>query len=250
VHGRLIATLAAAALAFPAAAAADTQQASLGPVTATISWTGPDENGPPRDLHVTIARSGQTLVDEPVNSGGPFPWTGARQAVTVVDLDGDGEPEVIVDAYTGGAHCCTVSKIWHFTGAGYAATERDWGNQVYVLRDLGRGARPEFRSADDRFSYAFSSYAESRWPVLILAYRAGKLRDVTARFPAQVKRDLSGHRLLYLNRHSRPALAAYVADLHRLGRHRVAKRVLKNAHAGKKFVRELNRLLRAGGYLR
>ena len=34
----------------------------------------------------------------------------------VVDLDADGEPEVLVDAYTGGAHCCALTEILRFTG--------------------------------------------------------------------------------------------------------------------------------------
>jgi hypothetical protein len=250
VHGRLTAVLAAAALAFPAAAAADTQQASLGAVTATISWTPADANGPPRDLRSSISRAGQTLVDEAVNAGGPAPWTGGRQAVTVTDLDGDGEPEVIVDAYTGGAHCCTVSRIYRFASGVYAALDHDWANQVYRLSDLNGDGRPEFISADDAFSYAFGSYAESRWPLLILAYRSGHLRDVTRRFPGRVRRDMAGHRLLFLNKGSRPALAAYAADLHRLRRHREARRVVRKAGVGKRFRRNLNKLLRRGGYLR
>ena len=34
--------------------------------------------------------------------------------LTVRDLDGDGEPEVLVDLYTGGAHCCFYTVILRF----------------------------------------------------------------------------------------------------------------------------------------
>jgi hypothetical protein len=232
-----------------------------------------------RDFRVAITREGQRLVDERVTvrgcaaigcALGPATFPPGRNAVAVVDLEGEGEPEVVVDTYTGGAHCCTVSKIWRIDGGASSPSEHDWGNQVYRLRDFDRDGRAEFRSADDRFSYAFGSYAVSRWPVQILHYRDGRMRDVTRRFPGRVRSDMRAHRRLYLRsrrtRHdSRPALAAYVADLHRLGRHRQARRVVRTAlRRGElrrrqrfdigpfdaAFVRKLNRLLRTGGYLR
>jgi hypothetical protein len=231
-----------------------------------------------RDFRVAITREGQRLVDEPVMVRTcarlgcylrPTTFPPGREAVAVVDLEGEGEPEVVVDTYTGGAHCCTVSKIWRFDGGAYSAIEHDWGNQVYRLRDFGRDGRVEFRSADDRFSYAFGSYAGSRWPVHILRYRNGRLRDVTRYFRRLVRRDMRSHRRLYLRlrlaRHDTwAALAAYVADLHRLGRHRQARRAVRGAlrrgelrrrHRydigpfGTAFVRRLNRMLRTGGYL-
>ena len=278
VHAALVAIAAASFLGAPGGPP-ETQTAALGNVSATINWTVSEEGGLVRNFRVAITREGQRLVDEPVTvrrcaaigcALGPATFPPARRAVAVVDLEGEGEPEVVVDTYTGGAHCCTVSKIWRFDGEAYSAIEHDWGNQVYRLRDFDRDGRVEFRSADDRFSYAFGSYAESRWPVQILRYRNGRMRDVTRRFPRLVRRDMRAHRRPYVRsrrtRHvSRPALAAYVADLHLLGRHQRARHIVRTAlrsgelrrrHRydigpfGVAFVRRLNRLLRTGGYLR
>jgi predicted NAD-dependent protein-ADP-ribosyltransferase YbiA (DUF1768 family) len=62
----------------------------------------------------------------------------------------------------------------------------------------------------------------------------------------------------------RPLLAAYVADLHRLGQHRHARQELADARRrgllerrykyelgpfGAKYIRELRKLLQKGGYL-
>jgi hypothetical protein len=278
VHAALLAIAATSLLGAPAGPS-QTQIAALGNVSAAISWTVSQEDGLVRDFRVAITREGQQLVDEPVIVRQcaefgcylrPATLPPGRKAVAVVDLEGEGEPEVVVDSYTGGAHCCTISKIWRFDGGAYSAIEHDWGNQVYRLRDFHPDGRLEFRSADDRFSYAFGSYAGSRWPVQILRYRNRRMRDVTRRFPRLVRRDMRGHRRLYVRSRRagydpRPALAAYVADLHRLGRHRQAHRVVRGALRrgelrrrqrydigpfGAAFVRRLNRLLRTGGYLR
>jgi hypothetical protein len=41
--------------------------------------------------------------------------TGARaSSVQVIDLDDTGQPNVVVDLYTGGAHCGSVAQV--FTG--------------------------------------------------------------------------------------------------------------------------------------
>ena len=262
-------------LSVPGTAVAESQTANAGSVSATISWTPRAGGGPPDDFHVTIARDGTSLVDEPMSVDacranacaglGPGIWPTHRRAVGVVDLDGGGEPEVVVDAYTAGAHCCTVTKIWRFVDGAYVASEQDWGNQWYSRTDLNRDGKPEFISADDRFTCAFGEgCAAARNPVLVMTYRAGVMRDVTRRFPAVVRRDLARQKRYYRQVGGRPAIAAYVADLHRLGHHREARRVLLRAlrrgeldrHSryeegpfGRAFMRELNRMLRAGGYL-
>src|SRR3954453_8526818 len=168
-----------ALLLLPTNAAAASRTATLGQVSATITWT--TGGGLARDLHVSIARAGATLVDQPVapDDGGPGvgPWA---RGVRVADLDGDGEPEVLVDAYTGGAHCCEVTTLWWFDGAGYQAVRHDWGNSTYRL---GGGL---LVGSDDAFDYAFTAYAFSRPPVEILGPR---LQDITAQHPHLVRRD-------------------------------------------------------------
>jgi hypothetical protein len=262
-----------AALAFlllaPASAAADTQRSSRGDVTAEISWVAASDDAPAHGLHVTITRAGRQLVDDGVGDA-PAIYPLHRKAVRVVDLDGDGEPEVLVDAYSGGAHCCERTRVYRFHAGDYGFTVHQWGNQVYDLRDLDRDGRLEFVSADDTFSYAFAAFAFSRWPVRIFVVRGGRLVERTRAFPGAVRRDMREQRHAYrvARRHHGvvgPALGAYAADLHHLGRHAEARRIVARALRrgelrrrsrfdlgpfGRAYVRRLDVLLRRGGYLR
>src|SRR5581483_10268931 len=76
--------------------------------------------------------------------------------LTIRDLDGDGEPEILVDLYTGGAHCCYWTAILHYDGHTYRGTAELWGDPGYRLQDLDRDGRPELLTNDDRFAYQFS----------------------------------------------------------------------------------------------
>jgi hypothetical protein len=131
VHAALVAIAAASFLGTPGGPP-ETQTAALGNVSATISWTLSEEGGLVRDFRVAITREGQRLVDERVTvrgcaaigcALGPATFPPGRNAVAVVDLEGEGEPEVVVDTYTGGAHCCTVSKIWRIDGGASSPSE-------------------------------------------------------------------------------------------------------------------------------
>ena len=133
-------------------------------------------------MHLVISRRGRTLVDRKL--GPSVPW-----AIKVRDLDGNGEAEVIADFYTGGAHCCLFSQIYRYTGSRYVPLRHMWGDPSYALRDLNADGLPELVSMDDRFAYAFTSYAGSALPVQAWRYRAGHMTDVTRSFPALVRKN-------------------------------------------------------------
>jgi hypothetical protein len=235
---------------------AGTQTASMGPVTATVSWKVVDHRR--QDPHVKIVRAGATLVDVPITHPlldiiSPGRLQGNR-AVLVQDMDDDGEPEVLVEAYLGGAHCCDITHLWTYANGAYTHTEHDWGNFV------PRVGKTLFVSADD-WSYVFASYAASLSPVEVLD---PDFTDVTAAHPRIVEKDLAKMRGYYDDCECRPALAATIADLHSLGRHDEADQLLAAAKkAGvlhkhgrydvgpynAAFERTLDKLLRDGGYL-
>src|SRR3954452_512178 len=163
-------------LPLPAAAAGEAPRAGSGAVAAEIT-RGAGQGGPPPGRRVTIERAGRKLVDDHVGDGPAFPQI--RKAVRVRDLDGDHEPEILVDAYSGGAHCCERTRVYSFDGSDYAFTVHQWGNQDYALRDPDGDGRPELVSGDDRFAYAFSAYAFSVFPVRIYVDRGGRLLERT-----------------------------------------------------------------------
>jgi hypothetical protein len=186
----LVATL-LVALALPGAAVAGdagSATAASGAVHATLTWKAAEFGV--SDPRLVVVHAGTTVFDgSPVASsdscregGCTYAPSGKRDGpLQVRDLNGDGEPEVLVDAYSGGAHCCALTEILRFTGAAYATLEAFWGNTGYDLSDLDGDGRPEFVAADDAFAGAFTSYAGSFFPPLVLDYDAatkGGFRDV------------------------------------------------------------------------
>ena len=218
----------------PAAPAPVVEQAQLGQVEAQLSYLFDDKTEDFeqrfKQMHVRIARAGSALVDadlHPLCSAcSLWPASGGDPAVSSVDvhdLDLDGEPEVTVDLYTGGAHCCEYTLFYRYAGTNYTRFAHSWGNPGYRVRDFNRDGRSELVTGDDRFNYAFSCFACSAAPILIQQYRApGRLVNVTRSFRAQVRADAARTWSDYrraVKRHLTPAglLPAYLADQYLLG---------------------------------
>lgn len=141
------------------------------------------------------------------------------------DLDADGEREVWVDTYTGGAHCCDESRIFRYVPAvtRYRATYHTWGNVGYRAKNLDGRDSVELVSSDDRFAYVFTDFADSFFPLRLWHFDHGRLVDVTRRFPGQVELDANELWSSYLKRRGtgydvRGVLAAWLADEYLLGR--------------------------------
>jgi hypothetical protein len=267
--------------AAPAADAAVVEEVvTSGQVTATLSYDK-RKDGTYRDFRAKVVRAGQTLVDEalpeacpaapeacsalPANAGA------GEKSIIARDLDRDGEPEVITDLYTGGAHCCTVSTLYGFDAAtaGYRRVVRNWLDAGYFLRDFGRDGVVELESRDARFAYRFASYVESFLPLQVFRYRSGRLVDVTPGFRKQLRKDAKRALRLFRryrdskNVNPRGFLAGWVADKYRLGQRRAANRALRRllrrgelgktapfqvGPAGRRYVKQLRRFLRKLGY--
>ncbi len=213
--------------------------------------------------HLEIFRSGK-LAYEDTFAGvtsylGPLP---GRSALTVVDLEGTGEPEVLLDLFSGGAHCCTSTRIYHLLGRSlrYGVLAHDWGNPGYRLEDLDGDGRLEFLTGDDGFSYAFTSYAASRRPPRIWKFDGRRLVDVTRKFPKVVEDDAvscwSAFEELSPKDPAGDAVrgvaAAYVADYCLLGQCKAGWEKLRAAYDKPdrdRFFRDLSSLLQKNGYV-
>ncbi|MGH7706857.1 MAG: hypothetical protein ACREM6_02835 [Vulcanimicrobiaceae bacterium] len=204
-----------------------TRRNSAGELAVEVSQVGSTEQSladPVRD-HALIADRGRIRYD-----GVVFPDLAQRivDGPFLVDLDGNGDSEVIVDGYSGGAHCCTSSAIFRRdrSSGRYVVSVHDWRNSKSVPRLVpdphGRGFL--FVSGDDAFAYGISYYAASSEPVAIWRYRDGELQDVTRQYPTIVRH----HAHLLLTRANapdlradraelQPILLAYLADEYSLG---------------------------------
>ena len=194
----------------------------------------------------------------------PAGYFSHRRSVFVTDVEGDGEPEVVLDLYWGGAHCCWYSQIYRYVPATrrYSPLLHVWGNFSYVFADLDHDGSQELLTRDDRFSYAFASFADSRWPVRILRYRAGRLTVETPSFPSEIGRDANALWHAAMNPRRKASnqgiVAAWAAEQCMVGHAAVAfKTIDRLSRSGKihgertrvAFERKLRSFLRRTGYL-
>ena len=273
--GFVLAVTAAVAL-FPAIAtggATQTLSASHGNVRASVTYVGDFLLA--RNVRVTVVRAGTTILDRAkvLEARSAEPTTSAPTLISAADLNGDGEPEVLLDLYSGGAHCCSFTRIYQFDPAfgDYTWTEHGWGNYPYDLADLDGDGVPEFSSADDRFAYAFAAYAYSIPPIQIWQYRAGAMNDVTRTYRKSIRRDANTWWKLYKKERRkslarridlRGILAGWAADKYQLGHRATVLKTLRAARKrgelrgpspwpkGRKFIRELRVFLNSTGYTR
>lgn len=267
-----------AALAVPAG----TQQSTSGTVTATLSWKASKRKyDGVESARLKITRAGLPTLDAGIGDLCKhcfFNEDEEQPNVEVRDLDGDGEPEVLVQAFTGGAHCCTDLGIWDFRPelGTYGHLIHYLGNAGYSLEDLDGDGKVEILTADDRFAYTFAAYVFSLRPTQVFAYRGGPkagLRDVTRSHLGLIRQEATYFRkLLRGSLRSRKdedvdlrgPLAAYVADMYLLGRGKEARKEIarvRRAHrlgstkdrvwpGGKRFEPELLSFLKNTGYRR
>lgn len=273
--GSLIAVVLGALLVTAPAASATTQTAHSGNVTATFNFKGKYPKYTRETI--TIARAGKVLYAQPVASRfcasqcAPVSGSGRQASVHVVDLEHDGQPDVVLDLFSGGAHCCSIEQIFSLRPGTmtYVETEHNFGDPGERIVDLGHNGRHEFLTADDTFAYAFTDYAASGLPIQILRFSHRRFQNVTRSYPKLIAKDAS----LWLNAFKSTSrqryqdgvglIAAWAADEDRLGHSQLVSRYLARqlkaghlnsglspASGGRKFVANLQRFLRQHGYLR
>ena len=207
---------------------------------------------------------------------GCSPWpAGSAQvdSITVRDLDADGEPEVLVDLYTGGANCCFYSVSWRYDEVQnkyIQKTLRPGLSFPYTLKDLNHDGVPEFTSADYRFAYKYGSNADTPRPLRIFDWNHGRLVDVTIAYPRMAAREAADLWKTYLKYRSkdvnlRGVIAAYLADSYNARNGRAAWRRVVAAYRrgdldrkipgdtgpfGRAFLKSLRVFLKKTGYLR
>lgn len=188
------------------------------------------------------------------------------------DLDSDGEFELIVNIYTGGAHCCTVARVLQYqpATATYAAFDQSFADPGFTLTDEGDDLSMEFVTADSRFAYRFTAYAFSGMPILIYRFEHGVFIEVGKVYPAALSFDAATWRKAIRKGIKRGRLkkdtdlrgfyAAWAADQYRLGRGKSVRKSLKKAARrgwlkgngiGKEnsaYVADLLRFLKRTGY--
>jgi hypothetical protein len=186
--------------------------------------------------------------------------------VHVLDLEHDGRPDVLLDLYSGGAHCCWIEQIFSFATTTYVKTEHDFGDPGEQVVDLSHDGRFEFKTADDAFAGVFTDFAASGLPIQILTFSNRHFHDATRNYPRLIAKDAAQWLRLFkgmARRHyadSVGVIAAWAADEDLLGNSKLVRSYLdeqqKAGHlnsiggaGGKTFVARLQTFLRTHGYL-
>jgi hypothetical protein len=281
----LAATL-AAALLVPAGAAAQartTETATNGVVTAELSYVKRERGRQGfrfidyRDFRVKISRAGVVVYDQPVGEPCEQFCTPTESALTkkhvgLRDVNADGEPEAIVDLFTGGASCCVLVLAYGYDAPAntYRRATLDTGGG-FVVRDLDRDGVLELVGDDFRFRGLFTCGACGPRPIRVWHWGLRRFEVVTTDFPGKIREHARRMRRFYLRVRKRDeaafvkgALTPLAADLcllDRCGRgFRIVRRAIRRGELdrrslfdvsplGTNYLRALKRFLRRTGYL-
>lgn len=217
-----------------------------------------------RNVRVRVERGSALVFDREICAQvcGPAPG-GAIAFRNVWDTR---SPEVVVSLYTGGAHCCFETEFVLLRPLGRATgVFHDWGDLGYRGQWL-RG-RYWLVTRDDRFAYAYTSFAGSAFPMQVWTIdRPGRLVDVTRQrldlVAANAKRLWKTY-LAYRGKDDiRGVLAPWCADEYLLGERAACNAELDRAVAhgwlrtddlgpgGRAYVAKVHRDLARWGYTR
>jgi hypothetical protein len=285
---RVSLALALAGLSLPAGAAAQqrtVETASSGSVTVELSYVkrtrgrGEFRFSEFRDFRVRILRDGQVLYDKAVGEPCEQFCTPAESALTgkhvgLRDLNGDGEPEAIVDLFTGGSSCCVLVLAYGYDAAVnvYRRARLETGGG-FVARDYGGDGLIELVGDDFRFRGLFTCGACGSRPIRIWHYGLTRFEVVTREFPSKIRAHARRMKRFYERvRHRKDApafvkgaLTPYTADLCLIDRcgagFRLVRLALRRGELdrrsifdvsplGPAYLRALKRFLRRSGYLR
>lgn len=159
------------------------QEIAQGKLKAALSYkeTKTEEGEIARVPVVTVSEDGVEVAKlEGEDSGMGDP----PLAVQIAEIDpANSEPEVVVSFYTGGAHCCSDTKVITKAkdGSGWKTVEvGQFDGAPLLANDVTGDGRYVFETRDNAFLYAFACYACSSAPLKLLAIEDGEVKDVSA----------------------------------------------------------------------
>jgi hypothetical protein len=138
------------------------------------TWASLDASAPSFYRVVTIERGGQLLAS--------LDWATGLGELSGEDIDGSGWPNLIVEAYSGGAHCCFATYVFDLaeTLVSVDLPPSPGGNAAAAFVDIERDGIYEVVTADDSFVYLYCAYAGSPAVRVVLAYDAAERRYIPA----------------------------------------------------------------------
>lgn len=161
-------------------------------------------SAPANGLNVGMPFSGTLTM-----SGGGKSWVLPRpdtpnvsqiNEMCVIAFHREQYPGVMIEGFTGGAHCCEVPVLYLFDQAEdryakvvdmspdhYKDPHAFDANGGFIPRIVG--GQVLLRTGDDRFAYVFGCYACGALPIVLDSLSAHGLTDVTGQHPSLVEAD-------------------------------------------------------------
>jgi hypothetical protein len=112
------------------------------------------------------------------------------------DLNADGFPDLVVETYSGGAHCCFGTQVFSLRPTGAALIlKKPESNTGGTFENLGADQMSEFITYDDSFAYQYCPYAAGVLVKVVMAYDPGQDRYLPAspRFPEQYAEEIAAN---------------------------------------------------------
>lgn len=119
-----------------------------------------------RNSHKVFSDAGSRIMNYHVNSKGEkdnIPPAGK-------DVTGDGLPDLVIESYSGGAHCCFTYFVFSLGEEFKKIAQIEGYDSQFEFADLDGDNVPDIRGRDMTFRYWETSFAESPAPVIILRY--------------------------------------------------------------------------------
>ncbi len=134
---------------------------------------------------VLIERSGAPTVRIEMAS--------AIEPLTGADINGDGFPEVIIETYSGGAHCCLGTQVYSLRDEPLLILKKPESNTGGQFVDLDADDIYEFVTYDDIFAYQYCAFAGSPIVKVIMAYdeTQGSYLPASPRFSDEYLDDIA-----------------------------------------------------------
>jgi len=150
-------------------------------------WEDPASDEFVFDSVATISAVGQPTAQ--------IEFASAFGDLTGTDLTGEGHPDVVIETYTGGAHCCFSTHVYDLGPVMTKMLETPVSNCGGAFEELDGDGVFEFVTCDDSFAYVYCAYAGSPLVKVIYQYEPGR-RYVPASplFADQYIENIAAHR--------------------------------------------------------
>lgn len=141
------------------------EERAIGPYTVQV-FLVPEKAWEHGERVVTLSRPGMPTIE--------VEWVFRVDPKSGTDITGEGNPDLILECYSGGAHCCFSTIVYDLGAVLTVIPVGRESNCSGYFEDLDGDAILEFVTCDDAFAYAYCPYCASPTVRAILRYEPGR----------------------------------------------------------------------------